>query len=115
MDGMKKWMLGAALGVGGLGLAGVPAQAAQFGVYIGAPAAYIPPCPGPGYTWVNGYYANGYWVQGYWNFAGDRDDYYRRFDRDRFERFDFDHEHRDFGRWRDRGWGYRRGDDGDRR
>jgi WXXGXW repeat (2 copies) len=69
--------------------------------YYQAPPAYasnIPPCPGPGYTWVDGYWTNDYgrqvWVPGFWNappvFTGyqaaprfdnhfvDRDD--RRFD-----------------------------------
>jgi len=74
MGNMKQWVLGAALVAGGLGLAAVPAQAAEVGVYVGvgAPVAYVPPCPGPGYVWVAGYYANGYWVPGRWNFAGAR-------------------------------------------
>jgi hypothetical protein len=42
-----------------------------FGVgFNQAPPAYalnIPPCPGPGYTWVDGYWGNGGWVAGYWN------------------------------------------------
>jgi len=70
MGSMKKWMLGAALAVGALGIAAAPAQAARIGIYVGAPAAYIPPCPGPGYVWVAGYWDNGYWVPGYWNFVG---------------------------------------------
>ena len=39
-----------------------------------APPAYalnIPPCPGPGYAWVDGYWTNDYgrevWVDGYWS------------------------------------------------
>lgn len=74
------------------------------GFYQGAPAyaSDIPPCPGPGYTWIDGYWTNDYgrenWVAGYWsappvftgyqvaprfgsrfdNHFGDRDD--RRFD-----------------------------------
>jgi len=74
MGGMKKWMLGGALAIGALGLVSPQAQAARVGVYVGvgAPAAYIPPCPGPGYAWVDGYWANGYWVPGYWNFVGVR-------------------------------------------
>jgi hypothetical protein len=39
-----------------------------------APPAYasnIPPCPGPGYTWVDGYWTNNYgrevWVAGFWS------------------------------------------------
>ena len=27
---------------------------------------YIPPCPGPNYVWVAGYWDNGYWVEGQW-------------------------------------------------
>ncbi len=68
MGSMKKWMLAAALAAGTFALAAPPAQAARIGVFVGA-RAYIPPSPGPGYVWVNGYYANGYWVPGYWNFA----------------------------------------------
>ena len=70
MTSMKNWMLGAALVAGGLGLGANFAQAAQIRVAIGAPAAYVPPCPGPGYAWVAGYYNGGYWVPGYWNFVG---------------------------------------------
>lgn len=69
MNIMKKWILGTALAVGTFALGAAPAQAARIGVYIGA-SAYVPPCPGPGYVWVDGYYSNGYWVPGYWNFAG---------------------------------------------
>lgn len=72
MGSIKKIMLGAALAVGAVGLAATPANAAvRFGVAIGGPAAYVPPSPGPGYVWVNGYWADGYWVPGYWNFVGD--------------------------------------------
>ena len=70
MGSMKKWMLGAALATGVVGMGTAPAQAARVGIYIGAPAAYVPACPGPGYVWVAGYWANGYWVPGYWNFVG---------------------------------------------
>ena len=51
-----------------------------FGVGGYGPGAYapvpsyqqvIPPCPGPGYSWVDGYYApqqgRNVWVQGYWS------------------------------------------------
>lgn len=72
MGGMKKWMLGAAMVAGAAALSAAPAQAARVGIYVGAPAAYIPPSPGAGYVWVDGYYANGYWVPGYWNFVGVR-------------------------------------------
>ena len=34
-------------------------------------ASNIPPCPGPGYSWVDGYWAQNHgrntWVAGYWN------------------------------------------------
>ena len=70
MTSMKNWMLGAALVAGGMGLGANSAQAAQIRVAIGAPVAYAPPCPGPGYAWVAGYYNGGYWVPGYWNFVG---------------------------------------------
>ena len=47
----------------------------SVGVGIGIPEYYAPPaavavqppCPGPGYTWVDGYYQpNGAWIAGYW-------------------------------------------------
>ncbi len=97
MFSMKKWMLGAAVLAGGLGL-GTQAKAAEFGVYVRGPVAYVPPCPGPGKAWVAGYYANGYWVPGRWNFGGwhrpapivgfgyHRDVYHRGWDRDHFRR-----------------------------
>ena len=72
MGNMKQWMLGAAMVAGTLGLGAAPAQAAEFGIYVRGPVAYVPPCPGAGYAWVAGYYANGYWVPGYWNFVGVR-------------------------------------------
>ncbi len=73
MDGMRNWMLGAAVLAGGLGLGATTAQAAEFGIYARGPVAYVPPCPGPGYVWIAGYQANGYWIPGRWNFAGVRD------------------------------------------
>ncbi len=70
MGSMKKWMLGAALAAGIVGMSAAPAQAARvLGVYVGAPG-YVAPYPGPGYVWVDGYWANGYWVPGYWNYVG---------------------------------------------
>lgn len=38
------------------------------GIGFGAPVvAVLPACPGPGYVWVDGYYApTGVWVSGYW-------------------------------------------------
>lgn len=77
---------------------------------------YQPPCPGPGYVWVAGYYNGPYWVQGYWR-RGDDDDYYGRgyygyYGRG-YYRGDDDHRWRRDDDWRDRGWGDRRwrGDD----
>lgn len=70
MGSMKKLMLGAALAVGAVAFTAPAAHAAvRFGVVVGG-AAYIPPCPGPGYVWVNGYWDGGVWVPGYWNFVG---------------------------------------------
>jgi hypothetical protein len=70
------------------------AQAAEFGVYVRGPVAYVPPCPGAGYFWTAGYRVNGYWMPGRWEFRGDRDrgafarydgrrDFDRHYDRDR--------------------------------
>lgn len=51
----------------GIGLGGyVPA----YGYYAPPPVAYVPACPGPGYSWVDGYwYPVGpryIWRAGYW-------------------------------------------------
>lgn len=109
MKNVAKWVLGAAVLAGGLALGTTTAEAAQWRVAVGVgDAAYVPPCPGPGYAWVNGYYDGGYWVPGYWNYVGgasyayygggyghfDRDDYYRDHDR----RWDRDGDHRFYGR-----------------
>jgi hypothetical protein len=67
---LKKCLLGAALAAGVLGLSAAPAQAARIGFYIGAHAVAVPPCPGPGYAWVAGYWDDGYWTPGYWNYVG---------------------------------------------
>ena len=102
MVSMKAWMLGAAVMAGALGLGATTAQAAEFGVFVGGPVAYVPPCPGPGYAWVAGYMANGYWIPGRWSFVGVRGPvarfgYYRdrgfdrHFDRDRGWDHDRDH------------------------
>jgi hypothetical protein len=114
MKSMAKWILGAAVVAGGLGLAATPAKAAEFGVYIGGPAAYVPPCPGPGYEWTAGYYSDGYWVPGRWVFAGyrapvvryygDRDDYRYYYHRDRDDWRDY----RDRDDWRRRDWEHER-------
>jgi hypothetical protein len=115
MKSMAKWMLGAAVVAGGLGLGTTAAHAAEFGVYVGGPVAYVPPCPGPGYSWVAGYYSGGYWVPGRWSFVGvrDRDDWRvaHFYDRDdyRFRDHD-DYRFRDRDDYRDRDR-YREGDD----
>jgi hypothetical protein len=70
MGSIRNWMFGAAVAVGALGLGATTAQAAEFGVYVRGPVAYVPPCPGPGYVWVAGYRANGYWIPGRWSFRG---------------------------------------------
>jgi hypothetical protein len=72
------------------------APAVRFGVGFGAPAPVAvvrSVCPGPGYAWVNGYYApGGVWVGGYWAppaavvHVGPRLDRGRAFD-GRFEHF----------------------------
>jgi hypothetical protein len=112
----------------------------SIGVRIGTPgyygpapvavAAYRPPCPGPGYVWIDGYYDGyGRWFDGYWaappyegaywvaprNFGGhfyagywggarryDRDDYRFRESREheRRDRDHFDRDRRDFDRGR---------------
>ena len=107
MLNMKQWMLGAAVAAGALGMASTQAKAAEFGIYVGAPVAYVPPCPGPGYEWTAGYYANGYWVPGRWAFIGGPVVGYR---------YDHDYYRRDFDRDRDwhRGWDQDRGRDHDR-
>ena len=105
MKSMAKWMLGAAVIAGGLGLGTTAAQAAEWRVVVGAPEAYVPPCPGPGYAWAAGYYDGGYWVPGRWNFVGVsyHEDYRaaRYYDRDDHRSFRESDEHR--------GWDHDRG------
>ena len=50
------------------GLFAAPRVTVGFGFGASAPVAVVrPACPGPGYTWVDGYYApNRVWVAGYW-------------------------------------------------
>jgi hypothetical protein len=107
MKSMRNWMFGAAMVAGAAALGAAPALAAEFGVYARGPAAYVPPCPGPGYVWIAGYYANGYWIPGRWSFEGVRGPVYAGgFYHDRFydHRFDRDHDRwdRDCDRDRDR-------------
>jgi hypothetical protein len=63
---LKKVVLGAALVAGTLGLGATQAKAARIGIVVGAPVAYVPPCPGAGYVWVAGYWNAGVWVPGFW-------------------------------------------------
>ena len=53
-----------------LGSALIAAPRVTVGIGFGAPAPVAvarPACPGPGYSWVDGYYApNGARVAGYW-------------------------------------------------
>jgi hypothetical protein len=72
MGSMRNWMLGAAVVAGVAAVGATRAQAAEFGIYVRGPVAYVPPCPGPGYLWTASYMADGYWVPGYWHFGGER-------------------------------------------
>ncbi len=85
MKSMKSWMLGAAMVVAGLGASATMAQAAEFGVYVRGPVAYVTPCPGAGYFWTAGYRAHGYWYPGRWEFRGVRGPV-ARFDGRHFDR-----------------------------
>src|SRR6266852_1018793 len=104
------------IGVGGYGQA--YRQAAPYG--------YVrPPCPGPDYNWVDGYWSQDWgreaWIPGYWTrqvaprydnrYYGNRyydaygrQDFHRGFDHDRNRRFDRDWD-RDGDRDHDRGYG----------
>jgi len=101
----------------------------SIGVGIGAPVvASRPFSPGPGYTWVDGYYdPYGGWISGYWappvaSFGfgfnnGFNNGFRRDFDRDDHRGFDRD-DHRGFDRGGRRDFGRareaNRGHDGDR-
>jgi hypothetical protein len=63
---MKKAMAVMMLLAGGVFAA--PRVTVGIGFGVPAPVAVVRPvCPGPGYAWVDGYYApNGVWVAGYW-------------------------------------------------
>ena len=74
-------------------LAAAPRVTIGFGFGAPAPVAVVrPACPGPGYAWVDGYYApNGVWVAGYWAppavvRVAPRVEFHRDFDH-RFEHF----------------------------
>jgi len=68
MSGTKSWMLGAAMAAGVLGMGATAVQAAEWGYHQRGPAAYVPPCPGAGYVWIEGSMAGGYWMPGRWEF-----------------------------------------------
>lgn len=87
---MKKAVVVMMLLAGGL----FAAPRVTVGIGFGAPAPVVavPPCPGPGYTWVDGYYApSGVWMAGYWAppavVVAPRFDHARAFD----HRFDREH------------------------
>jgi len=49
------------------GLSAAPRVSVGIGFEAPAPVAVVPPCPGQGYTWIDGHYApNRVWVAGYW-------------------------------------------------
>jgi hypothetical protein len=50
------------------GMFAAPRITVGVGFGVPAPVAMVRPvCPGPGYTWVDGYYGlNRVWVNGYW-------------------------------------------------
>lgn len=64
---MKKAMLATMFLAAG-SLFAAPHVAVGINIGVPAPIAVVrPACPGPGYTWVDGYYApNGVWMAGYW-------------------------------------------------
>jgi hypothetical protein len=86
---MKKKLLVLGLLAGGSLFAGTRVF---VGVGVGAPlppvVAYAAPCPGPGYTWIAGYWydvgPHRYWRAGYWMPP-------RVIQRQRVQRRDFDH------------------------
>ena len=114
--------------VGAMLLAGSALFAApliSIGIGMGGPAYYPPavaavrpPCPGPDYSWVDGYWApNGAWVDGYWAapyVAPQYPEYRRDWDRDRgWDRGRWDGDRgdereRDHNRGRDNGTGFHR-------
>jgi len=63
---MKKTMIAMLLLAGGLFAA--PHVTVGIGIGVGTPVAVARPvCPGPGYVWMDGYYApNGAFMAGYW-------------------------------------------------
>lgn len=105
-------MLGAAVVIGAAGLGATTAQAQEFGFQVRGPVAYVPPCPGPGYVWVNGYMDNGYWVEGYRNLPAREYRPIVHYERGFVRDWDYGRE-RGWDRDRDRGWDRDRGRDPD--
>ncbi len=69
----------------------------SIGVGFGVPARAAvvrPACPGPGYTWVDGYWSNGAWIAGYWAAPAP----VVRYDNDRFEGARYDRNRGDHDR-----------------
>jgi hypothetical protein len=105
---MKKTMAVMMLLAGGLFAA--PRVTVGIGFGVPAPVAVVRPvCPGPGYSWVNGYYGpNGAFVAGYWappapvvrvapvyeHARAIAPRYAAHFDHDRFDRGRFEHDRR---------------------
>jgi hypothetical protein len=86
------------------------------GYYAPAPPVYAsvaPPCPGPDYTWVDGYWSQNTWVAGYWNRPAyyqaapryEQRSYENRYYRNGYVQQGFN---RGFGHDRDRDHDYRR-------
>jgi len=95
---MKKAMLAMVL-VAGSALAG-PRFSVGIGIGAPAPVAVVrPACPGPGYVWVDGYYApNGVWVAGFWRAPAVAVRVAPRFVEPRFVDRGHDRDRRDFRR-----------------
>jgi hypothetical protein len=109
MKNMQKWMLGAVVAAGVLGLGTTAAQAAEFGVYVNRPPAYAPPAPGPGFELVAGYPNHGYRGPDRWNHVGIIRNYpVARFEDRRFDRGRVFRSEPIRARGWDRGRGYRR-------
>jgi hypothetical protein len=81
MRNIRNLLLGAAVlaGAAGMGAAKAQAEVVRFGVAVGAPVAYVPPCPGPGYVWVAPYRVGAAWYPGRWDFRGVRGPVFDRF------------------------------------
>ena len=81
-------------------VAGQAQAQAQVGVavQVGGPVyygAYVPPCPGPDFSWTPGYYAGTIWVPGRWI----HHDHYYAYNRDyHVDHRNYDHRGWDHGR-----------------